>query len=475
MLILNRGNIINPTWFALDKSRGSEDPLLKVFMRATVVVSEYLVYIPAIVIFIRRFARRQGVSTWASSTALVAVLMQPATMLIDHGHFQFNTVMLGLVVATLESLFVGRTLWACLFFVAALGFKQMSLYYSPIIFAYLLGACFSPRVRLGRLFSIASITIAAFALLLSPILVGSLYDRYRDIPLPTSVPPLLSKAPFALDESSRIYPILLQLSQCIHRIFPFARGLFEDKVANVWCAIHTLYKLNRFSTDILKLASLGATLLSIATPCAIICRYPQPQMLPLALASAAWGFFLFSFQVHEKSVLLPLLPMTLLYGDAGGLRKETRSWVGFANMLGVWTLFPLLKRDELQVPYFVLSLLWAYLLGLPPTSLALYRRRKVFPEASVQADDSLRVTTKLLHLIYYTVMISWHLLEAFTAPPVTKPDLWVVLNALIGASGFGIMYLWCTWKLIQQALQIESHSPLGSSKVSLVGDDKKKQ
>ncbi|KAK2811162.1 hypothetical protein FQN49_008478 [Arthroderma sp. PD_2] len=440
------GQLIDPTWFALDKSRGLEEPLLRVYMRATVVVSEYLIYIPAIVIFLRRYAREQGVGPWPGSIALCAVLMQPATILIDHGHFQYNTVMLGLVVATLESMYANRPLWASIFFVLALGYKQMSLYFAPVVFAYLLGICFSPRVRPNRLVSIALITILAFAVLFTPLLVGALLDRYRNIPGPTDVPPLMKTLPIHINEESWLYSTVLQLTQSIHRVFPFARGLFEDKVANVWCAIHTFYKLNKFDPSLLKLAALSATLVSIIPSCFIIGRYPRTHFLPFALASTGWGFFLCSFQVHEKSALLPLLPMTLLLGGAGGLSKEIRAWVGLANMLGVWTMFPLLKRDELSIPYTVLTLLWAYMLGLPPTSLDLYRSR------GTESSGELFSTTKFLHLSYYAAMLGWHLLESTVSPPATKPDLWVVLNALIGASGFGIIFLWCNWKLVQAVL-----------------------
>ena len=45
------GNIINPEWVALTESRGHESAGLKSFMRATVLVSDLLVYIPAILAF----------------------------------------------------------------------------------------------------------------------------------------------------------------------------------------------------------------------------------------------------------------------------------------------------------------------------------------------------------------------------------------------------------------------------------------
>ncbi|KAL4873535.1 hypothetical protein BDV12DRAFT_80268 [Aspergillus spectabilis] len=447
------GSVFDPTWFALDASRGREDPLLKVFMRTTVIVSEYLVYIPAIVTFLRRYTRMQAVPVWSSSIALSAILLQPAAILIDHGHFQYNTVMLGLFVASLDAIMAGRMLWACIFFVGALGFKQMALYYAPVMFAFLLGVCVFPRVRLVRLVSISLVTIATFAVLLLPLILGATGSEARKNLEFTPEPPLLHVLPTQLDNDSPIYLVLFQLAQVVHRIFPFSRGLFEDKVANAWCAIHTFYKLHRFEPNLLKRVSLGATLASISIPCAVIFHHPRASILLPAFATVAWGFFLFSFQVHEKSVLLPLLPMTLMIAGDGGLNKDTRSWVGWANILGSWTLYPLLKRDGLQVPYFVITYLWAYLLGLPPTSWRIYRHQKPSGESESTAEP--HGFTKLIHSSFYLAMVAWHVLEAFVSPPPSKPDLWVVLNVLIGAGGFGISYIWCLWKLISQSRRMD--------------------
>ncbi|KFY15604.1 hypothetical protein V491_05630 [Pseudogymnoascus sp. VKM F-3775] len=175
------GAYIDPKWFLLHTSRGLDDQTLKVFMRASVVISEYLVYVPAAVIFVRRYSRLQGVQTWDSSVALVAILLQPATILIDHVHFQYNTVMLGLVLACASSIVAGRYMWSCVFFVFALGFKQMALYYAPTIFAYLLGVCISPSINVSRFLGIALVTVTAFALLLSPLIAGAIYDHHRGI------------------------------------------------------------------------------------------------------------------------------------------------------------------------------------------------------------------------------------------------------------------------------------------------------
>ena len=442
-------------WFALTDSRGYEDQLLKVYMRATVLVSEYLTYIPAAIILNRALASHHGVPKWESTIALIAILMQPSTILIDYAHFQYNTVMLGFVLASLASVMAGRHLWACVFFVASLCFKQMALYYTPAVAAYLMGISLAPRLSISRFMAVAAVTLLSFAIFFTPLVLGSLYDAYRGIsPTPglqTPLPPLLvSSLPISPSPDSSFYSALLQLTQSIHRIFPFARGIFEDKVANLWCALHTFHKLTPYSKSMVQQISLLITLASILLASMLISTFPRRELVPWAMASSAWGFFICSFQVHEKSVLLPLLPMTVMLGADGGLGTEMRAWVGGANMLGVWTLFPLLKRDELRVPYAVLSLLWAYLLGLPPTSWSLY----LGPQPK---SGGLRPATRVLHVGFYVAMIAWHGLEAFVQTPKGKPDLWVVLNVLVGAAGFGICYLWCTWQLILKSGILDEH------------------
>ena len=442
------GSLIDLTWFALDKSRGLEQQLLKVYMRGTVILSEYLVYVPAIIILNRKTATLFGVNKWESYIALAAILMQPATILIDHAHFQYNTVMLGFVLASIACLMSEQFVWSSLFFVAALSFKQMALYYAPVMFSYLLGSCLVPKLNLPRLIAISFMTLLSFGAVLSPMIMGALFDNYRGINPPLTlddrrVNPLMALATPYLDHSSWLYPIALQLSQVVHRSFPFARGIFEDKVANLWCTLHTFHKLHLYPIPLLQRISLMATLIAILPACMTVSLHPRRELLPWALASCAWAFFLCSFQVHEKSVLLPVLPMTILLSGSGGL-AELRAWLGWANVLGAWTMFPLLRRDELRVPYYILTGLWTYLLALPPINWSLYLSPK-------NSKSNLQQYTKIIHLGFYVAMIFWHILEAFVVPPKSKPDLWVVLNVLIGTVGFGVCYLWCTWNLILQS------------------------
>ena len=106
-------------------------------------------------------------------------------------------------------------------------------------------------------------------------------------------------------------------------------------------------------------------------------------------------------------------------------------------------MFPLLKRVDLQIPYAVLTLLWAYLLGLPPTSMSAY----------VQGSHNtwFQLGTSVVHCGFYLAMGVWHFLELFILPPTDKPDLWTVVNVGIGAAGFSLCYLWCLGILISES------------------------
>ncbi|SMQ45974.1 unnamed protein product [Zymoseptoria tritici ST99CH_1A5] len=462
------GSYINTSWFALYLSHGLDDPDLKVFMRASVYASEHLIYVPALIVCVRHLSKLHHMNPWEAAIALTAILMQPATILIDHGHFQYNTVMLGLFVAAISSMLAGRALWSCVFFVAALGFKQMALFWAPAVAAYLAGSCLFPSIKIGRLFGIALVTLASFALLVLPLALGTYYDAARDVALPSDItlPPGLSVLPFELSEKAWYYPYMVQLAQLVHRVFPFARGLFEDKVANIWCAVHAsgLHKLHQYDQSLLSRAALGLTLASIIPPCLIIFLRPKKELIPWAFAATSWGFFLCSYQVHEKNVLLPLLPMTLLLATEGGMKPSIRAWVGYANLIANWTLFPLLARDQLRMPYLVLTSLWAYLLGLPPFSISAYTHPA--------KEGGVNILTKLIHLGTYAAALAWHGAELFVPPPENKPDLWVVANVCIGAGAFGLCYLWCLWNL---AVDSGLLSFVGVQKQRVLASEKKTQ
>ena len=61
--------------------------------------------------------------------------------------------------------------------------------------------------------------------------------------------------------------------------------------------------------------STGATLAAFTPACIGVALRPTTQTLLTSLAVSSLAFFLFSFQVHEKGVLVVLLPLTALFCD----------------------------------------------------------------------------------------------------------------------------------------------------------------
>lgn len=68
---------------------------------------------------------------------------------------------------------------------------------------------------------------------------------------------------------------------------------------------------------------------------------PSALLLPYGLLSTSLTFFLFGFQTHEKSILIPLLPLTLLMGAkgddwGGGANEVDWEWAVLGNNVAVF-------------------------------------------------------------------------------------------------------------------------------------------
>ena len=87
----------------LHDSRGKEDYDHKIFMRNSVTLMDILIFVPAIVIF----AKSRKVSTELKLVTLTLFLTYPGLILIDHGHFQYNNVSLGLFILAVALILKG--------------------------------------------------------------------------------------------------------------------------------------------------------------------------------------------------------------------------------------------------------------------------------------------------------------------------------------------------------------------------------
>ncbi|KAJ3300958.1 Glucosyltransferase-like protein [Kappamyces sp. JEL0829] len=368
------------SYFALDTSRGMEALPLKLYMRATSLLTDLLVFTPAIAAYCSASCLPALDESQRRKLFLLCLLL-PAFSIIDHGHFQYNSAMLGFALGAFASFVRERHVLGSVLFVASLGFKQMALFYALPVFFYLLGVCWKRRWRNGLLLltRIGASVLASFALLLLPFLGDA-----------------------------------KQLGQVFHRVFPIARGLYEDKVANVWCALSVIVKIRSlFPLDQLVKISIASVLLAVLPACVYLLRHPQKDKFMVAAAISSLGFFLFSFQVHEKSILLPLLPITLLYHSNPLL-------VSWFHNVALFSMWPLLKKDGLALPYVASFLLWNVL--------------------THDAWNTSSLGESLLVAASYAGFVVLHVAEWCIKPPGHLPDLFVVLNVLLSTGLFAIMF-----------------------------------
>ncbi|KAI9147960.1 Dolichyl pyrophosphate Glc1Man9GlcNAc2 alpha-1,3-glucosyltransferase [Paramyrothecium foliicola] len=278
------------------------------FQRATVILTE-LVLVYALQLFIDTTPLQ---NKRAAQAAALSIFLSPGLLIIDHIHFQYNGFMYGILVWSLVLARCKSTLLGSgLVFAALLCFKHIHLYLAPAYFVFLLRAyCLSSRsmfrikflncVKLGG--GLAAVFAAAFG-------------------------------PFAA---------MGQIPQLLSRLFPFSRGLCHAYWApNVW-ALYSLadrvliYLAPRLGltvkTEALQSVTRGLVgdtafaVLPEITPrvCFVLTLFFQ--MLPLiklfsspswenfigAITLCGYASFLFGWHVHEKAILLVIIPFSLI-------------------------------------------------------------------------------------------------------------------------------------------------------------------
>ncbi|CAN0229545.1 unnamed protein product [Scytosiphon promiscuus] len=456
--------IAEPASMSLGLSRGYETPSHKAFMRLTVLLLDLAIFFPAAAALTSRLIRAARRRTsevigrrWdpAATRTLAMVLLQPSLVLVDHGHFQYNSVCLGLAVAAAAAVASGKRRGAELFgsvlFALSLNFKQMALYYAPAFFFYLLASCLwgaaggKPSGARPRQGTASSLTPAVVRL-------AGVVRRVLGLGLVVLFTFGVLWAPFCFSASdSDGSGCLSSLAQVGVRLFPFSRGLFEDKVANLWFCLDVVFKLRRrLAVPQLAKLALASTLSFLAPVGMELLRPGRPltaRRLVLALFNSSMAFFLCSFQarliqrVHEKSLLLPLCPLAFLWGDA----PLFTTWL---QVIGVFSMKPLLGREGLLIPCFACTMLyvgcsWA-LTSSSGTRAGPASASSSFPYGRHLTQGHLRAMV-VVSLGGSALLLA---LEAALAPPENLPYLHPTLNALYScanltvAYGIGVYWQW---------------------------------
>ncbi|KAJ1906643.1 glycosyl transferase [Coemansia sp. IMI 209127] len=335
------------------------------FQRLSVLVSELVLFAA-----LRRFVRVSGHSSQSRVVAALAFL-SPGLVFVDHIHFQYNGFLFGILVYSLVFALERRNLLAGTAFAVLLCFKHIYMYLAPAYFLYLLlDYCVVRQPPQGRR---SRVDFGASTL--------------RLISLGSAVALVFGAAfgPFVA---------MGQAQQLASRLFPFKRGLchafwapnfwalyaFADRVlialaprlgsvlvsdpAGVDTTTRGLVGDTGFAVlpDISPLTTFVVTLAAQAPAYALLLSSSSSSRGPVRFVEAvtlcAFASFMFGWHVHEKAVMLILVPLGLLMASP---RRRTLRMFAVLSIAGYYSLFPLLfGAQELPVKAAVL-LMWSTL------------------------------------------------------------------------------------------------------------------
>ncbi|KAK0404086.1 hypothetical protein QR680_017282 [Steinernema hermaphroditum] len=241
----------------------------------------------------------------------VLLASNPALILIDNVHFQYNSMLTAWLLLSVASIASGRPLLGALFFSVLLNFKHLYLYYVPAYVAHYL---------------------VAFLLPLDKAFVG----RFVKLALAVGGPLVASFGPFLLAGSFEL------LGQILSRLFPFHRGLTHALWApNFWAIYNAadfvafqvarcfpnllpfVPTLSQYTSGLVKeyshsvlwnvspLATLSLILMAL-TPL-VYRRMKNPRGdIVVDMVLCSFAFFFFGWHVHEKAILMISVPLTVL-------------------------------------------------------------------------------------------------------------------------------------------------------------------
>ncbi|KAG7449254.1 glycosyltransferase family 57 protein [Guyanagaster necrorhizus] len=322
------------------------------YQRCTVLATEMVLGVALL-----RFVR-DAVDPRMQRIISASLFLHPGFLIVDHMHFQYNGFMFGILLWSILMARNGNRLASGILFAVLLNFKHIYMYLAPAYFFYLLRSfCFSSSgdIQIKNFLLLANSVIAVFLVSLGPFLVMG------------------------------------QLPQLLSRLFPFTRGLNHAYWApNVWALVTftdrvLLRYAQRVGADIIinepGVASasrglVGDTVfavlpnvqpihtftLTLAFQSIVLLKLwsnPTYKSFLTALTLCGYSSYLFGWHVHEKAVLLVLVPLSLLAAER---QAYFRTFI-IATVSGIFSLFPLLftpAESLIEVLYSTLWLLFVY-------------------------------------------------------------------------------------------------------------------
>lgn len=367
------GALVDPGMVNVE-NLGYESDATIVFQRLTVIITE-------IVLVLGVLFAMHGTSSSKKALAVFLVAAHPGLYIVDHIHFQYNWMLLGLLVFSIYFATYGNDVLATATFTVLLCMKHLFLYVAPAFGAYYLGLLWDlPLGQSVTLFSKLSVVAVSV--------------------LAVSFGPFIGKG---------------MLPQIISRLFPIQRGLVHAYWApNFWALYAGFDKglsiilprigMERFvSTTKANLTgglvgvSSFSVLPEVTSPmtfiiavCAMIpalfhiIRRPFPGTLVETVVYCSLCSFLFGYHVHEKAILMTLIPMAIMVAKARHGDRMAGSYI-FLTTIGTYSLFPLLTEPQeylikvfLLLTYLIIAVPWLMREGVLSTTASPSRLEKIY-------------------------------------------------------------------------------------------------
>ena len=362
----------------------------KAYMRATVLVTE-LVLAAALVAHSRIGPQRLVKAAYPASPddqhetrelLAASLFMHPGLIIIDHIHFQYNGFLFGVLLWSLWAAREDRPLLCAFLFSSLLNLKHIYMYIAPAYFVYLLRSYIYPPGS-------------------KPADLARSLERLLPLGAVTLTPFLLSLVPLVLDGVRHPAGPMQVLSQMISRLFPFSRGLIHAYWApNVWAlwafADRILVKalqrspslLSRLPSslqeqfhrsassgfasasrglvghtsfavmpDILPATCFLLTITSVLVYLLKLWQAPTYRSFLASISLCGFASFLFGWHVHEKAIMLVLVPYTLLAADD---YSHFRTFL-ILSTAAIVSLFPLLYEVAETPVKIAYTLIWSVL------------------------------------------------------------------------------------------------------------------
>ncbi|KAK3747080.1 hypothetical protein RRG08_046467 [Elysia crispata] len=338
-----------------------------IFQRVSVILTDFVFYYA-----INEFQKLQLFEantkygkSYNAITYLIPILLifNIGLFIVDHIHFQYNGILFGVMLLSIVRILQDKSLEGAFWFSVLLNMKHIYIYIAPPYFVYLLRTyCF----QRDRPVSFSTFSKTNFVNLASVVLV--VFG--------------LSFGPFVYHH---------QLGQVMSRLFPFKRGLVHAYWApNVWALYNGVDKfltvlglktcllqaeavpaasmtggmVQEYSHVVLPsiapLVTMILTALGMVPALYMLWELKSPLAFVRAIILCAFTSFLFGWHVHEKAILMIIIPLTLLVKYS---REDAKLFL-ILSTTGYFSLFPLLFtpfENLLKVLLFLQATIFSFL------------------------------------------------------------------------------------------------------------------